>query len=80
MRNKFYFLDEMDFDLLAKDRRSRYKISQKTIIKIALLTSGVHEVISLSENPNELSERLCLIIKKNKLDMIHSSLILKFLL
>ena len=51
------FLDEMHFDIHAKDKSFRDKNLIKNYYnKRALLASGLHEVVFLSENPNEVCD------------------------
>jgi len=61
------FMDEMHFDIHRTGKSTR----DKTLInnyynKRAILASGFEEVIFLSENPNELCNRLCLIIQEKQ--------------
>ena len=56
------FSDEMHFDIHAKGKRSIDKNLTKNFYnKRAIIASGLQEVVFLSENPNELCKRLCLI-------------------
>ena len=75
------FLDEMHFNIKTTSKSTR----DKTLIdnyynKRALVASGLQEVIFLSENPNELCDRLSLIIQEKKVEMIQKNLIMKCLL
>ena len=59
-------MDEMHFDIHSTGHSTGKSNRDKTLpnnyySKRALLASGFEEVIFLSENPNELCNRLCLI-------------------
>ena len=71
----------MRFNIKTTGKSNRDKILiDNYYIKRALLASGLQKVIFLSENPDELCNRLHLIIQKNKEVMIQIDLIMKLLL
>ena len=60
-------LDEMHFDLHANGKTSRDKnLAKNYYNKRALLASSDQEVIFLSDNPNEICDRLHLIIQEKQ--------------
>ena len=56
------FMDEMHFDTQGKSTRDKNLI-KNYFNKSDLLASGLQEVIFLSEDANELRDRLCLIVQ-----------------
>ena len=64
----FNFMDEMHFDINAKGSKSNRdrNLINNYYKKRALPASGLQEVIFLSENPNELCDRLRLIIQEKQ--------------
>ena len=61
------FLDKLHFDIHAKSNNSGNENLLKNFYnKITLLASGLHELIFLSETPNELCEGLRLIIQEKQ--------------
>ena len=65
------FAKELHFDLRAVGKKSN---RDRTLIKLlksqAIMASGVPNTISLSSDPDELRERLKLLLQKSKLELI----------
>ena len=69
-KQSIIFLDEMHIDMYAKSKRTRdTNLIKNYYNKRILLASGLHEAILLSENPNELCDRLRSRIRENKLEL-----------